>query len=331
MKKLWNYIKFAALLIKDSVAEFFKARTLKLSAALAYYTVFSLPGLIIIIIWISDIFWGQDAVEGTVYGQISGLVGSDAALQIQQTIKSITLTGESYFATIIGLATLIIGATSVFGEIQDSINLIWKLKAKPSKGKGWLKFLINRLLSFSIIVTLGFLLLVSLVLNGIMDLLITRLTNQFPESQVILAYVTNLLLTFLITSFLFGLIFKILPDARIKWKHVRNGAFFTALLFMGGKSLISYYLGHSTMSSAYGAAGSVIVILTWVYYSAAILYMGAIFTRVYALHTGHRIYPNSYAVWVEEVEVADAATSLQAKEEQVVEVVTEGDKKAGTT
>lgn len=289
--------------IKQAFTDFFEHRVLKLSAALAYYTIFSLPGLIIIVVWVSDIFYGHEAVEGTVYGQITKLVGSEAAIQIQNTIRNATLSNEGNFATIIGLITLIIGATSVFGEIQDSINLIWRVKAKPKKGRAWLKLIVDRLLSFSLIISLGFLLLVSLILNGIMDALIGRLTRVFPETQVILVYSLNLVITYLMTSFLFGLIFKVLPDARIDWKHVRAGAFTTALLFMAGKFLISYYLGHSRMSSAYGAAGSIIVILLWVYYSAIILYFGAAFTRGYAICTGSHIYPSKYAVWVEQVEV----------------------------
>ena len=303
VKTLWNSIKNAFI-------AFFEHNVLKLSAALAYYTIFSLPGLIIIVVWVSDIFYGHEAVEGKVYGQIANLVGSDAAVQIQQTIRNATLSSEGSFATIVGLTTLIIGATSVFGEIQDSINLIWRLKARPKKGRGWLKMITNRLLSFSIVISLGFLLLVSLVLNGLMDAFIDRLTRAFPETQVIVVYIVNLVITFIMTSLLFGLMFKVLPDARIEWKHVRAGAFATALLFMGGKFLISYYLGHSKMSSAYGAAGSIIVILLWVYYSAIILYFGAAFTRAYAICTGSHIYPNNYAVWIEQVEV-ESRQSLQ--------------------
>lgn len=311
VKSIWN-------IIKQSVSDFIDNRVLKLSAALAYYTIFSLPGLVIIIIWVTDIFYGKQAVEGSVYGQIEGLVGKDAAIQIQETIRNATLSSDSHLATIVGLATLIIGATSVFGEIQDSINLVWKLKAKPKKGRGWLKLIINRLLSFSIIISLGFLLLVSLIVNGVMDALIGKLTASFPDTQVMLAYIFNLVFTFLVTAFLFGLIFKVLPDARIKWKHVRAGAFTTALLFMGGKFLISYYLGQSKMSSAYGAAGSIIVMLLWVYYSSIILYFGAVFTRVYAIHTGSRIYPSQYAVWIEQVEIENKEALPTVTEDEVV-------------
>jgi membrane protein len=257
--------------------------------------------MLIIIIAISDVFYGRQAIEGSIYGQIADFVGKDAALQIQQTIRSAALTNQAGLATIVGLITLIIGATSVFGEIQDSINLIWKLKAKPKKG--WLKILVNRLISFSMVVCLGFLLLVSLLVNGLMDAFIQKLTELFPRVTVLTVYSFNLLLTYLITAFLFAIIFKFLPDAKIKWRHVRAGAFTTALLFLGGKFLIGYYLGHSKLSAVYGAAGSVIVILLWVYYSAIILYFGAEFTRVYAVHTGSQIYPNDYAVWVQQVEV----------------------------
>jgi membrane protein len=303
-------------MLKQTVADFLGHKILKLSAALAYYTIFSLPGLIILIIWVSDIFYGHKAVEGSVYGQIESLVGKEAALQIQDTIRNATLSSESGFATVIGVITLVIGATSVFGEIQDSINQIWRLKAKPKKGKGLIKLLVNRLLSFSMIITLGFLMLVSLLINTLMDALIGRLTQVFPSMEVIVAYIFNLVLTFFITALLFGIIFKVLPDARIKWRHVRAGAFTTALLFMGGKFLIGYYLGHSKMSSAYGAAGSIIVVLLWVYYSATILYFGAAFTRVYAIQNGSHIYPNNYAVWVEQVEV-ESEKSIQAQPVEV--------------
>ena len=290
-------------IIKCSVSDFFANNVLKLSSSLAFSTIFSLPGLLIIIIWISDIFYRREVVEGSLYGEMAQFIGKDAASGIQRTMTSAVVAGHNHFATIIGFAALIIGATSVFGEIQDSINLLWRLKAKPKKGTGWLRLIINRLLSFSMIISLGFILLVSLVINGAMDILIDDLLKKFPQLTVVAIYAANLILTYLITALVFGLIFKVLPDARIKWKHVTAGAFTTALFFMLGKFLISYYLGHSTMSTAYGAAGSVIIVLLWVYYSSAILYFGASFTREYAIETGSHIYPNNYAVWVEQVEV----------------------------
>lgn len=297
-------------IVKQSFSDFIENKVFKLSAALAFYTIFSLPAMLIIVISISDIFYGRAAIEGTLYRQISGFVGTEAALEVQQTIRNAALAPGSNFATIVGIVTLLFGATSVFSEIQDSINLIWKLKAKPRKGKGFLKMLFNRLLSFSLVVGLGFILLVSLIINGAMEALLQRLMRMFPELTVIMVYVFNLIFTFAITALLFGMIFKVLPDARIKWKHVRAGAFTTAILFMGGKFLIGYYLGHSQLSSAYGTAGSVIVVLLWVYYSAMILYFGAVFTHVFAVHTGSRIYPNNYAVWIQQIEV-ESEKSIQ--------------------
>jgi membrane protein len=311
IKNIWS-------ISRQSFIDFIDNKVLKLSAALAFYTIFSLPAMLIIMISVSDIFYGRAAIEGTLYQQISSFVGTDAALQIQQAIRGAALSQSSNFATIVGIVTLLFGATSVFSEIQDSINHIWKLKTKPRKGKGILKLILNRLLSFSLVISLGFLLLVSLLINGLMDALINRLTHLFPQLTVIMVYVFNLLVTFGITSLLFGMIFKVLPDARIKWSHVRAGAFTTAILFMVGKFLIGYYLGHSRLSSTYGAAGSVIVMLLWVYYSAMILYFGAVFTHVYAVHTGSRIYPNDYAVWVQEIEVESVKSIQEQPEEKAV-------------
>ncbi len=310
IKDIWS-------IIKQSFSDFIDNKVLKLSAALAFYTIFSLPAMLIIIISVSDIFYGRAAIEGTLYHQIAEFVGKDAALQIQQTIRGAALSQSSYFATVVGIITLLFGATSVFSEIQESINHIWKLKSKP-KGTGFLKMVVNRLLSFSLVVSLGFLLLVSLLINGLMDAFINRLTIMFPELTVIMVYAFNVLLTFGITSLLFGTIFKVLPDARIKWKHVRAGAFTTAVLFMLGKFLIGYYLGHSKLSSTYGTAGSVIVMLLWVYYSSMILYFGAVFTHVYAVHTGSRIYPTNYAVWVQEIEVESVKSIQQQPEHKEV-------------
>jgi membrane protein len=296
-KKLWR-------IIKRSVSDFIDNDVLKLSAALAYSTIFALPGLLIIIMWFTTAFYGKEIVEGTIHDQIAGFVGSAAANSIEETMKASLAGATSKFARIVGIVSLVIGATAVFGEIQSSINILWKVKAKPKKGRGILHMLINRLLSFSIIISFGFILLVSLVINGAMDLLVNNFMQRFPDAAVVVVYIVNLVLSFLIISVIFGMIFKILPDAKVEWKHVRVGAFTTAFFFMAGKFLISYYLGHSIMTTAYGAAGSVIVVLLWVYFSAMILYFGAAFTREYAIEMGSRIHPSKYAVWVEQREIS---------------------------
>lgn len=312
MKKGWT-------ILWQSIEEIFEMRIFKLSAALAYYTIFSIPGLLIVVLWIADVLSGHDVtVKTDLYNQIGSLVGNSAKLQIEDTIEKASSFPDKSVSAVIGLSTLIFGATSIFAEIQDSINMIWRLKAKPKKGRGWLKLILDRLLSFSMVVSLGFLLMVSLLVNGLMDLFIGQITQRIPESQIAIAYISNLVLTFLITAFLFGLIFKVLPDAKIKWRAVRAGAFFTAVFFMLGKFLISYYLGHNKMTSAYGAAGSIIVILLWVYYSAVILYFGAAFTRVFSINNNMNIFPSQYAVWVEQVEVENQNSIQTLHNDKVV-------------
>jgi membrane protein len=310
LKSIWA-------IIKEAGAGFSNDSVLKMSGSLAYSTIFSIAPLIIVIIFLADLFLGREAIEGTIYGQIEGFVGSAAALEIQSLIRNASLSGKSRGAIVLGVITLILGATSVFGEIQDSINRIWGLKPKPKKG--WVKMLLNRALSFSVIGSLGFILMVSLVLNTIIEALMNRLQELFPAVTVWLAYIVNHLLILAITTFLFGVIFKVLPDARIKWRDIIIGAFVTALLFMIGKFTISLYITHSSVGTAYGAAGSLVIVLLWVYYSSAILFFGAEFTKAYAVSRGARIYPNQYAVWVKLVEVEEADTSLHevaAKEDE---------------
>ncbi|WP_298712591.1 YihY/virulence factor BrkB family protein [Chitinophaga sp.] len=289
-------------LLKCAGSDFMEDKVLKLSASLAYSTVFSIAPMLIIILFFSDIFWGRDALEGNLYDQLRDLVGASAATQIQDVVANSYLSPDFGWSTIIGFITLVIGATGVFTEIQDSINLIWRLKAKQKKGKGLLKILLTRLLSFSLVASLGFVLVVSLVLHGIIEVLMDRLTLLFPDVTVVAAYIVNLALTFAVISTLFAVIFKVLPDAKVQWRHVWTGAMVTALLFMIGKGAIGLYLGSSSIGSTYGAAGSLVILLTWVYYSSAILYFGAEFTRQYVQKKGERIYPNDYAVWVEQVE-----------------------------
>lgn len=288
-------------MFKCAGIDFIDDKILKLSASLAYSTVFSIAPMIIVALYCGDIFLGREAIEGKLYGELRGLLGSSAAGQIQEIIKNTALSTDLGWSAIIGIITLIIGATGVFTEIQDSINLIWRLKAKPKKGKGLLKIVLTRLLSFSLVISLGFVMVVSLVIHGIIEVLMSRLSALLPTAIVV--YIVNLIVTFITITALFAVIFKVLPDAKVKWRHVWVGAMTTTVLFMLGKFGIGLYLGNSSIGSTYGAAGSLVILLVWVYYSAAILYFGAAFTREYVQHKGERIYPNNYAVWVEQVEV----------------------------
>jgi membrane protein len=250
--------------------------------------------LLIIILYICGLFFGREAVTGQFFWQINQFVGNAAAVQIQETIKNIELSDSNAFAAVFGIIMLLIGASGVFAEIQSSINFIWGLKAKPDKG--FMKFVKNRLMSFSMIASVGFVLLVALVVNTLLDLVNGRLMLVFPEATVLIFQVINILLLFLITTVLFAIIFKTLPDGDIGWKDAMIGSAFTAFFFMLGKFGIGYYLGASSIATVYGAAGSVIIILVWVYYSAIILYFGAEFTKVYAKIYGKKIIPNEYAV-----------------------------------
>ena len=283
-------------LLKETAKGFIDDNCVQLAASLSYFTIFSLPPLLIIIISLSGVFFGAEAVRGEIFGQINGLVGNNAALQIQEIIINVKLSHSSKFATIFGVIILLVGASGVFAEIQDSINFIWGLKAKPKRG--FIKYLKNRLMSFSMIGSVGFLMLVGLIINSLMDILNNRLAGFFPKDAVYLIYVINLLIVFGIITLLFTVIFKTLPDGRVALRDCITGASFTSLLFMGGKFAIGAYLGRSVISSWYGAAGSVILILIWVYYSAIILYFGAEFTKVYAETHGKKIIPNGYAVQI---------------------------------
>lgn len=289
---------------KDTVNGFIDENCMKLSASLAYYTVFSLGPMLVLLISLAGVFLGEDAIEGKIFYEIKGLIGSKAALQVQEMIKNLQLSGKSTTALIISIITLAVGATSVFSDIQNSINMIWHVKAKPKRG--WVKLIKDRLLSSSssssLIISLGFLLVVSLIVNGVIITLTDRLKIYFPDITVLLLNLINLLISFIIISSLFAIIFKVLPDVKIKWKDVRAGALFTTIFFIIGRFLIGFYLETSGTESAYGAAGSIILILLWVYYTAAILYFGAVFTRVYAAYRGSAIEPADFAVHVEEKE-----------------------------
>jgi len=319
------WLSYLFKLTRETAAEWNRDGASRLAAALAYYTVFSLAPMLIVIISLCSFFYGREAIQGQVYGQIKSFVGPDAALQIQQIIGNASLSPSFTFASIIGVIILLFSATGVFVEIQSSINLIWNLKTKAQKARGGiLKMLQSRLLSFSLLVSLGFIALVSLVVSTVAEALATRLLRILPEVTIFAAYIVNLAVTLSAISLLFAIVFRFLPDAHIKWRDVWTGAFATALLFVLGKFGIGLYLNKSNPGSAYGAAGSVIVILSWVYYSAIILYFGAAFTKNYAQATGRRIYPNQYAVFIQQVEIesTDALTELEDKKVQETGVET---------
>jgi membrane protein len=302
LKGLW-------LVIKDSFAGFSDHKVTKISGSLAYYTVFSMAPLLVMVIALCGIFLEKDAAQGQIFLQLKGFLGAETALQLQELIKNAAIGDKGVVASIIGGVTLLVGATSIFADIQDSINTIWGIKPKPKRG--WLKLLQNRFLSFSVIISLGFVLLVSLGISAILDGFSERLKVRFEDISVVIFNSLNVFVTFIVITVIFGVIFKVLPDAKIRWRDVASGAMVTAVLFMLGKLGISFYIGQSDVGSTYGAAGSLVILLLWAYYSSIILYFGAEFTKAYAIRFGAEIHPNAYAVTTKEIEVEQGSASVQ--------------------
>ena len=259
----------------------------KLSAALSYYTVFSVAPLLIVIISLAGVFFGRLAVEGRVYHQISGLVGSDTALQIQAIIRNTQESNHGKLGGLIGTVILLIGASGVFSEIQSSINYLWSIP--DPKKKAFLIAIFRKLISFSLLIAFAFLLLVSLVANALLEILSDRLKGLFSDSLLNLFNFVNLALILLVISSMFMLIFKILPNSSISWKNAFVGALATSILFLIGKFIIGFYLGHSKIGATYGTTASIVILMLWIYYSSIILYFGACYTAVLADSRGHPI------------------------------------------
>jgi membrane protein len=302
---IFRNVRQFLFLVKVSIRQFIENEVIKYCASLSYYTIFSIAPILIIAIAMGSFFFGKDAVEGRVFGQINTLVGTNAAILIQEMLKNATLRRDNFGASVVAVLIFIVGVTGVFVEIQSSINRIWGLRAKPEKSL--VQFVVSRLLSFAMVLSIGFVLVVSTVAGALIDLLNDKLDNFLPNTKFIILC-ANLLSTFVIITFMFTLIFKFLPDSIVKWKDAFVGAIFTAVLFLGGKYLIGLYLSYSPGLSVYGAAGSVIIMLLWIYYSSILLYLGAEFTKVYALTHGHGIEPNKFSVRVkqQEQELPDA-------------------------
>lgn len=269
------------VMVKETFADYIDDNALSRGAAIAYYTVLSIGPLLVIAIAIAGLVFGQDAAQGAIVGQLKGLMGDQAAELIQTAIKSAANRKSGILATIIGIVTLLLTASGVFSELQATLNYIWKAKA-PSGVGGTLK---ARAASLGLVATLGFLLIVSLVISAALHALGEYVNGIIPGAALGLQIV-NLVVSFLIVSALFAAIYKILPDRQLNWRDVVVGAFSTAVLFTIGKSLIGWYIGSSSMASSYGAASALVIVLLWIYYSSQIFLLGAEFTKVWAAHHG---------------------------------------------
>jgi membrane protein len=286
-------------LLKSSVSEFLDNESLRLAAALAFNAIFSIPPLLLIIIKAAGFFFGEAAVSGELSSQISKAMGPEAATQIQGIIENAAVS-ESGWALWVGLGTLVFAGTTFFVTLQQSLNSVWNLKVKPTNGV--MRMLQERVFSFGIILSIALLMLISLVLSAAISILSGYISDLLPGLGVWVIKLIDFIVSVALITLLFALIFKYLPDGIIRWKDTLIGAFVTSLLFGIGKFLISWYIGTSDPGSAYGAAGSIIVILVWIYYSSMIVFYGAEFTQQYAQKYGQRIRPKPHAVFVRTVE-----------------------------
>jgi membrane protein len=280
-------------LIKETFKGWMDDGALDLGAALSYYAIFSLAPLLLIVIAVAGLVWGREAVQGQLVSQLQGIVGPEGGQAIQTMVANAGKHGGGAVATIVGMVTILFGATGVFVELQTALNRVWNVEPKP--GAGVWGFIRTRMLSFGMILGIGFLLLVSLVVATAVTAVATWASGLLPGTKA-LAEIATFLLSFAMTSLLFAMIFKVLPDVKIAWRDVAIGAVATALLFTLGKFLIGLYLAKSGVASTYGAAGSLVIVLLWIYYSSQILFLGAELTQVYASRYGSNIRPSSHAV-----------------------------------
>jgi membrane protein len=290
-------------LLKTTASDFMEDEALSRGAAIAYYTVFSIAPVLVIVIAIAGLAFGQDAAEGAIVGQLQGLMGEQAASTIQSAVRSASGQKAGAWATAIGIITLIVTASGVFTEMQTSLNVIWKAQPKDSAVSRLVK---ARIASLGLVMALGFLLLVSLVISAALKAMGTLMSGLLPGWQIV-AQILSLVISFVLISVLFAAIYKVLPDKKIDWKDVAIGAVATALLFTIGKTLISLYIGSSSVASSYGAAGALAVLLLWIYYSAQIFLFGAEFTKVYAETHGSHAFDSA-----RKAENAPAPAAVQA-------------------
>lgn len=286
---------------KETFKDFVNDKPLDYAAIIGFYTIFSLPAVLIITIRIAGAAFGEEAVRGQLVNQIGGIVGRNSAEQIQSIIENASQSESSTIGTIVGVATMIFTATTVFIALQDSINAMWEVRAKPEKG--WWKLVVDRVLSLALVVSLGFVLLVSLSVDIVMGVIYDFMRQQLTGIAVYLVTAANVVISILVSVLIFATIFKVLPDAKIKWRNVWVGAFVTTILFVIGKYILNIYFQHDPLADTYGAAGSLVLILVWVYYASIIFLFGAEFTQVYSRVHDKGIKPQDNAVKVETKEI----------------------------
>lgn len=286
--------KELAFIFRDTFLQWLEREPFRSSAVISFYTIFSLPGLLVIIINLAGYFYGEEAVTRRISGEIGNIIGRGTAKDIETIIANASVHQDFTFASLVGIATLIFGATGVFYQLQQTLNTIWEVKAEPKRKI--MKMVMDRIFSFGLILAVGFLLLVSLVLSALLSIISDWVAYYFSETFNIVFRILHFSLSLGVITFLFAAIFKFLPDAKIPWRDVWVGALLTASLFVIAKFALGLYFAHSNPASAYGAAGTVILLMLWVSYAGLILLFGAEFTRIYADRNGDKITPLEFAV-----------------------------------
>ncbi len=297
MKKINLHSKNLWKVTKKTAKAWMAADPFRQSAVIAYYAIFSIPALLVIIITLAGFAFGKEAVQGEISSQIGSAIGSDAADSVEEMIAKAGAQKNSIWATIISVITLILGATGVFAQLQISLNQIWEVKVTAKKK--WLKSLKDRLFSFGLIISIGFLLLISLLLSTGLSAFSEWIKVHLPDFMLYVFQLLNFVISFGVVAVLFAMMFKILPDARIQWRDVWIGAIATSLLFVIGKFALGFYFGKANPGSTYGAAGSIVLIMLWVSYSCMIVFFGAEFTKQFAVFNGRKIEPANDAVKIE--------------------------------
>lgn len=272
---------------KKTTAAWWTEDPFRQSAVIAYYAIFSIPALLVIVVASAGLAFGKEAISGEISSQVSTAINAETAKQVENMIVAASEKESSIIATIISVVTLIVGSTGVFAQLQVSLNLIWEVKVTAKKK--WLKSLKDRIMSFGLIISIGFLLLVSLLITAALTAFSGWIKANLPDVMLYLFYVLNFIVSFSMITVLFALMFKILPDAKVRWKDVWVGAMATTLLFLLGKFGLGIYFGKAEPASAYGAAGTVILLMLWVSYSCMIVFFGAEFTKQFATHYGNKI------------------------------------------
>ena len=290
-----NKLSFFWDTLKETFTEWNNSDASKDSASLAYYAIFSIPGLLIIIIWIAGNFFGQEAIQGEISNQINDLMGEESAKSIEEMIASALIDKQNIFMKIVGVFSLVFGATTIFFQLQKSLNSLWDVEAAPKKAL--VKFFLDRANSLGMILVIGFLLMITMLLSTVISLFNNFITTQLGLETYILMEVVNYVIGFLIVVLVFAFMFKVLPDVQISWRSVWTGAILTAVLFTLGKFLLSLYFAEFKPTSAFGKAGTIILIMMWINYSCMLIFFGAEFTKVYAQKRGYTIIPSTHAKW----------------------------------